>query len=152
MNVIGIDSASNRIHCTVLDENGKLLLQKKWETNKKDINEKFYDLIEKLEVDVNNGFFDNAKVLIEAPIYIQNFLTSRSLIQIISGIKLTLKNRGILVEEVGNTTWKRLIPGLKGNCKKDDIKKKAIEIFGLSESLDQDFYDSALIALSGVIK
>ena len=147
MKYIGLDTASNRIHCTLLEYNGKLLLQKKWITDKKDIKGKFYDLMEKFEQDVNEGFFNDSKIMIESPIYIQNFLTSRSLIQVITGIEFILNKNGIITEEVGNTTWKKSISGLKGNCKKEDIKKKSIEIFGLPELLDQDFYDSSLIAL-----
>lgn len=150
MNYFGIDAASNRIHFTMLDKNGKLLLQYKWTTKEKDINDKFYDLMDQFENHVNSGFFDNSYVIIEAPIYIQNFLTSRSIIQVITGIKYILKKRGVIVEEIGNTTWKKGV-GLKGNCKKEDIKKKAIQIFGLSDEIDQDFYDSSLIALYGFI-
>lgn len=147
MNYIGFDVSSKAIHAAFINKNEKLIALRKWGSKEKDSDDRLYEIIAKFENDINSELFDNIKVTIEKALFIQNFKTSLSIAKVISGVQITLNNKGkkniVIVE---NTKWKREI-GIGGNAKKEKIKEWAIQKFGIENNLEQDYYDACGIAL-----
>ena len=141
---VGIDCSSKGIHSVVLDNEGNISLWFVCKSSKKTADERLYDLNDQFKKIVN--YFDkNYTVAIEKAIYRQNAISTISIAQVITSVKLALDVKGIVHGVVDNKTWKKISVG-KGNCTKDEIKAYAIGRWQMAENLDQDLYDSACIA------
>ena len=93
-------------------------------------------------------FLDESKpdeVVIERSVYTQNFVSSRTISEVIGFCKLACGQRGILFSLVHNTSWKKYI--CKGNASKSEIRKVILKKFPELSNSDQDSIDSVGIGL-----
>ena len=148
---IGIDCSSKAIHAALLDCHGELVALFKWFSTQKNTDQRFFEIVGDFEEFVLTQSPLNTVVAVEAPIYIQNFIATVSIAQVVAGVKKAVYLRGIPFDVVGNTTWKKRVVG-SGRSSKHQIKDFAIRRWNMDKSIDQDYYDAACIALWGLIK
>ena len=93
-------------------------------------------------------FLDESKpdeVVIERSVYTQNFISSRTITEVIGFCKLACGQRNIPFDLVHNTSWKKFI--CKGNATKSEIKEAILKKFPELEDRDQDSIDAIGIGL-----
>ena len=93
-------------------------------------------------------FLDESKpdmVVIERSVYTQNFISSRTISEVIGFCKLACGQRNIPFNSVHNTSWKKYI--CKGNASKSEIKEVILKKFPELSDREQDEIDAVGIGL-----
>lgn len=147
MNIVGLDIDSRKFGASLF-EDGKYVISTFYESEEKEIQNRLFDLYDKVEILVLN-LFKPDKIYIEESIYVSNFKTSRALSESIANVKLLCRLHQIKFEMVQNTSWKKEIIG-NGKCSKEDIKNFIVKKFPQLEEDRQDVFDSCGIAMYGV--
>lgn len=113
-----------------------------WEERFEDLHFQFKDFAKSITKDV--------QIFIEEFPYVRNYQSLIKLVHFLSMIRTELLNVNRKCTYVNNTSWKKGV-GLKGNATKNDIKEKAVEIFGAEKisPLSQDLIDSLMIGRYG---
>jgi|TARA_R110000824_G_scaffold56925_3_gene155293 Holliday junction resolvasome RuvABC endonuclease subunit len=147
---MGIDCSSKAIHSVWVDQNERLITQCKWNSKKKNFEERFIEFgvdfwtsLSKIKVILNE--IAPVQAAVEAAIYIQNPKATIAIASVAGLARFACHVNGIECEFVDNTKWKRDIIG-KGNASKIEIKNFAIDKWG-DIFQEQDFADAACIAL-----
>ena len=124
---------------------GPCITQKNYEVQK-DFVDRFPEILEKFQGDLST--INNTDLaMVEAAIYIQNPRTTLSIAYVVGSVWSFLSSANVSTQLVDNRRWKKDVLG-KGNAKKTDIKKYAVEKWG-DIFTEQDFADAACIALWG---
>ena len=146
--ILGIDADSKKIALVCLRENGDRDSHMSLISDKKADNvQRLVDLISLFEKWVE--IIKPDKVYIEESIFIQNYLTSRSISEVIGNIKLVLAKAKIDFKMVPVTTWKKNAVG-KGNASKEEVKQFIVKKYPDFGEESQDICDATAIALFGV--
>ena len=143
---LGIDCSTKAIHAIVLDEQENIIEQYKWHSTEKDFVDRFPEILEKFRSNLST-ISNTDLAMVEAAIYIQNPRTTLSIAYVVGSVWSFLSSANIRTQLVDNRRWKKDILS-KGNAKKADIKKYAVEKWG-DVFNEQDFADAACIALWG---
>jgi Holliday junction resolvasome RuvABC endonuclease subunit len=94
-------------------------------------------------------FLDKEKpnmMVTEKSLYSNNFVSSRTITEVIAYCKLACTQRKIFFDMVYVPSWKKFVTG-KGNAKKEEIKESIIKIYPKLTDATQDEIDSCSIAL-----
>ncbi len=151
MSYLGIDCSTEAIHLAFLTDDGEVDYTESVSGGaSKDRNERFYQMIQRFRMALSEVPGDTTAT-VEAPIHIQNALTTIGLAQVVGGVKLSLRDADIFFFEVDNKLWKKGVLGM-GNASKEHIKKFAIKRWKIPKDWDQDFYDSVCIAYWGYMR
>lgn len=145
---LGIDSSSKAVHIVSLDGNGKIKFKVKLASKEPTAPLRFLELVDALFI-----YFEKPTglkfVAVEQAIYVQNPQTTLALAKVLAAIEICLYKAGIEYKFVQNKTWKKEI--LKnGGAKKEDILAFAKNTWPKEDFNEQDFADSACIALWGL--
>ena len=143
---LGIDCSTKAIHAIVLDEQENIIEQYKWHSTEIDFVDRFPEILEKFRSNLST-ISNTDLAMVEAAIYIQNPRTTLSIAYVVGSVWSFLSSANIRTQLVDNRRWKQDILS-KGNAKKADIKKYAVEKWG-DVFNEQDFADAACIALWG---
>lgn len=146
--ILGVDTSSFNIGA-VMFEGEKFKFSSYTVSKNKDNQSRIFDLYDAFEKLIKDNMPD--KVFIEESIYVNNFVTSRILSEVIGNCKSICRKYNIPFETVQNKRWKKEIVG-NGNVNKDGIRdfveRKESK---LSDSV-QDVVDAYCIAKYGVKK
>ena len=148
MNYLGLDCSSKAVHGVIVTEDEAIIHKLKFDSTPKDsFDNRLFQIFDKFSVYLNQELeYNNIQcAAIEAAIYIQNARTTMEISGVVSVAKYLLHTKNILCYPVDNRSWKKQILG-KGNVKKPDIKKFAIDKWG-DIFPEQDYADAACIAL-----
>ena len=148
MNYLGLDCSSKAVHGVIITEAEAIIYKLKFDSTPKDsFDNRLYQIFDKFAVYLNQELeYNNIQCsAIEAAIYIQNARTTMEISGVVSVAKYLLHTKGIICYPVDNRSWKKQILG-KGNVKKPDIKKFAVDKWG-DVFPEQDYADAACIAL-----
>lgn len=147
MKVCGVDLDSKKVAMVVLDEKGKLVNFYYYLSEDSVLQNRLFALhdsfklgLEKLKPDL---------VVIEDSFYLQNFITSKAISEVIGFCKLLCHQNGIKFKLVSNKTWKKSVLG-SGKVTKEEIKAFVDERYPRLKSHPQDIADSCSIAMWGV--
>lgn len=148
MCVIGFDCSTKAIHFAILDDHSNISLLEKIESQKKDIDERFYDLMDRLRIVIKKIPVEGIVVIVENAVYVQNVKATLGIMQVVAGLKLLFHLDKISLFCVDNRSWKRVVLA-DGKAEKEKIMKYAKTRWPENDFLEQDFADAACIALYG---
>lgn len=141
---IGIDCSSKAIHAVIVNKREQVIAQGKWASSAKDFPTRFLEIGRNFRSDVSI-IDNNAKVAVEAAIYIQNAASTIAIASVVASVRTLLDMRDVDSVLSDNRHWKKHIIG-KGNCNKTSIKEFTVDKWGDIFS-EQDWSDAACIAL-----
>lgn len=146
--VIGIDVSTTKLALVTLYNSRFNVVElvsasRSWEERLDDLHVQFEDF-------VGSCLKPGDKVFIEEIPYVQNQQVFLKLVHFIALCRFVLRSHGYSCTYVNNSTWKRSV-GLRGKTTKDDIRDKAVELFGEGKlkSLSQDAVDALMVAQHG---
>lgn len=140
---IGIDCSMKAVHISVLDEDGKILSLKKYESALKSADERLFEIIRKLQKDMK--LYSGARAAyVENPIYIQNAIATKGISSVVGCVKWIFHEQGIPIWGVENRQWKKDVLG-DGSSSKDKIMEWAC-VRWKRKFKEQDWADSSVIA------
>tara|TARA_R110000824_G_scaffold11841_3_gene52094 strand:- start:15469 stop:15957 length:489 start_codon:yes stop_codon:yes gene_type:complete len=144
---IGLDCSSLAIHGAIIDNNEDLISLHKWGSKMKTFDDRFPEITKQFSKELSKITYIKQIEFasIEAAIFIQNPKTTIAIANVVGVAWAFLLKEGITTSIIDNRSWKKEIVG-KGNAKKEDIKKYAIEKWG-DKFPEQDYADAACIAL-----
>jgi Holliday junction resolvasome RuvABC endonuclease subunit len=144
MKFIGLDCSSLAIHAAIIDDNEDLISLHKWGSKQKTFESRFPEILKEFSKDISK-IKEVEFASIEAAIFIQNPKTTIAIANVVGAVWAFLLEQDINTSIIDNRSWKKEIVG-KGNAKKEEIKKYAIDKWG-EKFPEQDFADAACIAL-----
>jgi len=149
---IGIDCSSRSIHFVVLDVDEKIILMDKCVDSSKDIEARFNNVCTQFSdyITKQSDLFLDSMATIENPVMIQNVKATIMITNVIAGVKRELFRNDIPYWAIDNKSWKKDVLG-NGAASKEEILKFAEMKWG-KVFTEQDYADSACIALWGLVK
>ena len=144
MKFIGLDCSSLAIHAAIIDDKEDLISLHKWGSKQKTFESRFPEILKEFSKDISK-IKEVEFASIEAAIFIQNPKTTIAIANVVGAVWAFLIEQDINTSIIDNRSWKKEIVG-KGNAKKEEIKKYAIDKWG-EKFPEQDFADAACIAL-----
>ena len=146
--VIGIDVSTTKLALVTLYNSRFNVVElvstsHSWEERLDDLHLQFEDF-------VGSCLKPGDKVFIEEIPYVQNQQVFAKLVHFMALCRFVLRSHGYSCTYVNNSTWKRSV-GLMGRITKEDIRTKAVELFGEGrlKSLSQDSVDALMVAKYG---
>jgi len=144
MKFIGLDCSSLAIHAAIIDDKEDLISLHKWGSKQKTFESRFPEILKEFSKDISK-IKEVEFASIEAAIFIQNPKTTIAIANVVGAVWAFLLEQDINTSIIDNRSWKKEVVG-KGNAKKEEIKKYAIDKWG-EKFPEQDFADAACIAL-----
>ena len=149
--IIGIDVSTTKLALVTL-YNSRFNVVELVSSTSHSWEERLDDLHAQFEDFVGSCLKPGDRVFIEEIPYVQNQQVFAKLVHFMALCRFVLRSHGYSCTYVNNSTWKRSV-GLRGKTTKDDIRKKAVELFGEGKlkSLSQDAVDALLVSVYGAI-
>ena len=148
--VIGIDVSTSKLALVTLYNRRFSVVElvstsHSWEERLDDLHLQFEDF-------VGSCLKPGDKVFIEEIPFTQNRQVFGKLIHFLALCRIVLRSHDYSCIYVNNMTWKKGV-GLKGRVVKEDIRKKAIELFGHNriKDLTQDSVDALMVGVYGTL-